>query len=72
MSDGIKNFFEGLYEKIEQPALSYLVGYFKETPTGEIVEQKIVTTYVSDYLKNPIVLIALMLIGFLILKGIRR
>ncbi len=71
MSSEIKNFFSGLYEKIEQPAISYIVGYFRETPSGEVVERKMTTAIISDYLKNPIVLILLMIGIFLIIKGLR-
>ena len=71
MSD-IKNFFQGLYEKIEEPTLSYVWNYFGKTKTGEIVEQKVTSAVISDYLKNPVVLIVIVILIYFVLKGVLK
>ncbi len=67
-----QNFFEGLLGRIEEEGLSYVVNYFRQTPTGQKVEQRYTSAVISDYLKNPVVLIVIIIVLFLIFRGFKR
>lgn len=68
----VKNFFEGLYSSVKEEGMTYVIDFFRKTPTGEVIEKKATEQVIKSYLSNPLVIILLCVIGFFVFKGLRR
>jgi hypothetical protein len=64
----VQNFFSGLLQSVEPQAESYVVSYFANTPTGAKIESKIASGYITSLLQNPLVLVGILVVIYLIFR----
>jgi len=64
----IQGFFEGLGENLLEDGASYVWDFFGKTKTGAKIETKLAGGVVSNYLSNPLVIVAIIIGVIFILK----